>query len=127
MTAMWISVAGVEDRNHIFVSNRSMRNVMVNVRFDNGSNAEIKGYANIKVGPRSYASIGNNIEAGKVLVEIWIQGSEQKQHFELTIGTDRGLVALDNKDRWGVDIFESVYKSVNIPKGGSIATLYPAF
>lgn len=54
MTAMWISVAGVEDRNHIFVSNRSMRNVMVNVRFDNGSNAEIKGYANIKVGPRSY-------------------------------------------------------------------------
>lgn len=62
-----------------------------------------------------------------MLVEIWIQGSEQKQHFELTIGTDRGLVALDNKDRWGVDIFESVYKSVNIPKGGSIATLYPAF
>lgn len=54
MIVMWIFVVGVEDRNYIFVSNRSMRNVMVNVCFDNGLNVEIKGYVNIKVGFRLY-------------------------------------------------------------------------
>jgi len=71
------------------------------------------------------ASIENNIESGKVLVEISVQGAGDRQKFVLNIGTDRGLVAMDNQDRWGVDIFRSVYKSVNIPKGDALATIYP--
>lgn len=43
------------------------------------------------------------------------------------IGIDCGLVVLDNKDCWGVDIFESVYKFVNIFKGGLIVIFYFVF
>lgn len=59
------------------------------------------------------------------MVDVWVQGSSEHRHFELQIGTDRGLVALDNKDRWGVDLFNSMYKSVNVPKGEALATIYP--
>jgi hypothetical protein len=48
-----------------------------------------------------------------------------RQKFELDVGIDRGLVAMDSEDNWGVNIFRSVYKSVNIPKGNLLATLYP--
>ncbi|KAG0569022.1 hypothetical protein KC19_6G059900 [Ceratodon purpureus] len=125
VTIMGIPVVSAEEGNNTFLSNRSMRNLMANVRFDNGSDAEIPHYSDIVIGPRRYASIENKVETGKVLVEVWVQGSSEHKHFELNIGIDRGLVALDNKDHWGVDLFNTVYKSVNIPNGKALATIYP--
>lgn len=52
---MGIPVVSVEDGNNTFLSNRSMRNLMVNVHFDNGSNAEIPHNSGIAIGPRHYS------------------------------------------------------------------------
>lgn len=64
MITMGIAVVSVEDNNDTFLSNRSMRNLMATIRFDNGtSDADIPHYEDIVIGPRRF---------GKLLIYIYI-------------------------------------------------------